>query len=52
MFLFNGISFFYINSKKEDNLTSAKYLHMYAGPMSTHVEPDQMIVVILIDQLL
>ena len=27
MFLFLGISYFYINSKKEDNLTSASYLH-------------------------
>ena len=26
-FLFLGISYFYINSKKEDNLTSASYLH-------------------------
>ena len=40
-FLFSRISYFYINSKNGDDLTSASYFHML--PVSTLVEPNQML---------
>ena len=49
MFLFSGISSLYINLKgRRPNLCQ---LDAYARPMSTLIEPNQMVLAILIDQL-
>ena len=44
-----GVSYFYINSKNEDDLYLCQ-LFTYAVPISTLVEPKQMMLGFLVDQ--